>query len=45
VTPNLKTWRAMKLVLERQGVRCIDEDDTDGPGVRLRKGGNAKRAR
>lgn len=36
--PSLKTWRAMKTVLERAGVVFIDEGDGMGPGVRLREG-------
>jgi DNA-binding XRE family transcriptional regulator len=34
--PSLKTWRAMKTALEKN-VRFIDGDETEGPGVRLRK--------
>jgi transcriptional regulator with XRE-family HTH domain len=35
--PAHKTWRSIKGALERAGARFIDEDDYDGPGVRLRK--------
>lgn len=35
--PSLKTWRTMRIVLERAGIMFIDEDDTMGPGVRLHK--------
>jgi transcriptional regulator with XRE-family HTH domain len=35
--PSHKTWRSLRTALERAGVRFIDEDDNDGPGVRLRK--------
>ena len=35
--PALSRWHAIKRVLEKGGVLFIDEDDTDGPGVRLRK--------
>lgn len=35
--PTLKTWRALKRVLETAGVMFIDDDENGGPGVRLRK--------
>lgn len=36
--PAHKTWRAIRSALEKAGIQFIDEDDTGGPGVRLRKG-------
>jgi DNA-binding XRE family transcriptional regulator len=35
--PAHKTWLKIKRALEQGGVRFIDEDESDGPGVRLRK--------
>jgi DNA-binding XRE family transcriptional regulator len=35
--PAHKTWLKIKRALEQAGVRFIDEDSSDGPGVRLRK--------
>jgi hypothetical protein len=32
----------MKAALERGGVRLIDADETEGPGVRLRKAPSGK---
>jgi hypothetical protein len=36
--PKLSTLNKIRRALETAGVRFIDEDEMDGPGVRLQKG-------
>jgi transcriptional regulator with XRE-family HTH domain len=41
--PKLETVRKWKRALEQAGVTFLDETETDGPGVRLKKQAGKKR--
>jgi transcriptional regulator with XRE-family HTH domain len=40
--PAYKTWRSIRTALERAGILFLDEDESAGPGVRMKKVRGAK---